>query len=286
MTALGADRSMREGLRMRFGHLGTSLGVMTLAVGINSTGALAQAYPNRPAVFATLEGGAACTTGEKFETFSGARLGSGECGFAGALRLDQTGVPLWLGFDSWGAGVRYMGVDQTKTGGLDQLDERRFVIDVDASRPLGFGLFGGTSALVVGIRYADYQGDIRDAGVAGSFEFRGIGPRIGLAGSIPLGTNFRFDTRSSISALFGHHDNAVTGVGSQDHSGTVFVYESNMALTYAFAPQGNGPEFSIGVRSEYWFNQVRTKDDALFNKTSIDRNAIGPFARVKIPLGN
>jgi hypothetical protein len=260
--------------------VGTALLALTPAM------ALAQAPSAQPGSSITLDGGAACTTGDKYTTLSGARLGSGACGFSGAVRFDQTGVPLWLGFNNWGAGVRYHGVDQSKNAGLDQLDERRYVIDLDATRPLGFGLFGGTSALLVGLRYASYEADLVDAGVSGSAEFRGIGPRLGLAGSIPLGSNVRIDSRSSISALFGKHENVVPGIASQSFSSTVFVYESNLALTYVFTPGRNGPELSIGVRTEYWFDQLRTKDDAAFNKSNIDRNAIGPFARVKIPLSN
>lgn len=245
---------------------------------------LAPAAMAQPVQTLSVEGGAACTSGTRFNIGTES-LGKGECGWTGAARFDQHRSPIWMAFDAWGIGARHMSVDEERNA--SSLSERRTTIDLDASMPMGMGLLGlGPTRFLAGIRYADYDWSAQSATTAFEGSYWGIGPRIGTTGTIVLGRGFQIDTMSSISVLFGNNDvsrriGATTA--SQSSSDPILTYESSTALSYLFAGD-LGPKISAGWRSEYWFRQIDIKADANFTEARATRNVAGPFLRFTMPL--
>lgn len=249
-----------------------------------ATFSFAPAAMAQPVQTLSVEGGAACTGGTRFN-IGAESLGKGECGWTGAARFDQYRSPLWMAFDAWGIGARHMDVDEERNA--SRLSERRTTIDLDASMPMGMGLLGlGPTRFLAGIRYADYDWSAQSATTTFESSYWGIGPRIGTSGTIVLGRGFQIDTLSSISVLFGNNDvsrRIGAATASQSSSDPIFTYESSMALSYLFAGEF-GPKLSAGWRSEYWFRQIDIKADANFTETRATRNVAGPFLRFSMPL--
>ena len=151
----------------------------------------------------TIEGGAACATGDK-GTFTSAytyvpsppfaaatavgqaAFGRGGCGWTGRIGLFQEKpdiVPGWVDF--WGIFVRRQefGKDSFRTSGTASpkyglftfinskgaFDEDRTVVDFEVGKNLGIGSGGAKVRLFGGIRYANYSNSLRASGTAGSY---------------------------------------------------------------------------------------------------------------------
>jgi hypothetical protein len=284
---------------------------LSAATALVLAGGPARAH-ERPALFAMIEAGGFCSLGKDLSDGSPnqAKIGDNGCGAMGRLAIGAQRVPLAFGLDFWRLSVRHAtdrdSADRTSDTTYSRIDlrERRLVIDAEAGMPIAFSLFGSKSRLLAGVRFADYELETTarqaDAGVPQESmrrvpEFRGIGPRIGIATQYRLTDTVRIDTESGLAALFGRHrlgildlsgTGAVMDQRTLSRRGTVINWESNLALT--FAPSGhaaNGLEISLGVRSEYWFKQVRydavSSDEPGLQR---DRNGITPFVRGTLPL--
>jgi hypothetical protein len=237
--------------------------------------------------FVDVEAGAACSNNRDVSS-AVPDLGDNGCGWTGAVAIGQFGKAIIGPFDYWSVRGRYTKFDDDSAA--FSFADRRMVVDAEIGAKLGFGFFGGTSRVVGGIRFANYRGDF--GGMLGSglitsdAKFVGIGPRIGMVSSIPLGSSFRYDSQNGVAALFGRHEIAqsISGVETGTASGTGVVYslESSSALTYLMGKAG--AEVSLGVRSEYWFGQSKLEESATTNSINRNRHSWGPFARVRVPL--
>jgi hypothetical protein len=205
-------------------------------------------------------------------------------------------------FDHWAIRGRYTAFDDDQrifSGGNDvaaSFTDRRFVLDAELglkfSGPLNLAtLFGGTSRLVVGLRYAAWRGNLSasvlsgpDAGdsAAVRMDTVGAGPRIGMRSSIPIGQSFLWESRSGVAALYARHkasevENGLVTDRAKD-TNWVFSVETSSALTYKIDGVETGRLVSLGLFSEYWFHQTHIDD------VKRNRHSWGPFLRVTLPM--
>ncbi len=249
------------------------------------------------AVHVSVEGGLACSRNKSVVADDFLKLGDRGCGGTGAVEIGKTGAPVFSIFDHWAVRGRYTTFDDAKTlvDGTDRVDvsfkDRRIVLDAEVGAKVPFGLFGGTTRATVGIRYANWQGDFHAVATAGAalgmteavrLETAGIGPRIGLRSSIPLGTHWMYESRFGLAALFSRHDEVTGTFAAGRESNVVYSIDSSSALSYKLTGSDAGPVASVGVYSEYWFNQIQLQDGA--DEYKRNRHSWGPFARVRVPL--
>lgn len=174
-----------------------------------------------PGMTFTIEGGAACATGDT-GTFTNtysyvgflddlnavgqAAFGRNGCGWTGRIGLFQDKpdiVPGWVDF--WGIFVRRQefGKDSFRTSGTDAkydlttfinsrgaFDEDRTVLDFEVGKNLGIGSGNAKLRLFGGIRYANYTSSLSASGTAGSYCVYGSCKYVGYPWSARSGSKF------------------------------------------------------------------------------------------------
>jgi hypothetical protein len=275
----------------------TLLAAAALALGATAAGAQQGAY-------VTFEGGATCITGKTvLEPVPGTNLGDNGCGGRGTIEFGRTGAPLLGLFDHWAVRARYSRSKDDESyvvagSGIDgSLTDKRFVLDAELGArlpfsPLGFLGFEGTTRATVGVRYVDWQGDAFALAVSGPlagqserfvFDTTGWGGRIGLRSNMILSERWMLESNSGLSVLDGRGKTTVfvNGVnfGSVKSSDTVWSFDSTTMLSYLLSGSNSGTVLSVGVSSDYYFNQVPGADE------KVKRFSWGPVARIRVPLG-
>jgi hypothetical protein len=270
---------------------------LSLAAATVSAGSAAVAQSGSGRAHLSVEGGSACSNNEDFVANGFYSIGSGGCGWTGAIELGRTGAPVFSLFDHWAVRARFTRFaddtsyinDSLRRVDIDLVD-RRMVLDAEVGTKLPFALFGGTSRIVVGLRYARWTGDLSGRDTAGNsesfnYETSGLGPRLGLRSAIPLGTHFMLESQTGAAALFSTHEFSVTAngiaLGSISQRHTTYSIDSSTALSYKLNGTEAGPVASVGLFSEYWFNQIEIRGTATFDR---NRHSWGPFARLRVPL--
>jgi hypothetical protein len=221
------------------------------------------------------------------------------------------------------ASAAYFYYGYSKYYGVDvrgKFQEEWTVVDFEAGSDIGIGSATGKLRLFAGLRYARYTGKLDATStftIAAPFYgfaysaaysifarhgFEGIGPRAGFTGTIPITGVVGFTFGGSASALWGRHKFTYQASGpflgtfvSQSDWDWVFNVEAEAGLLFRLF-QTSGATLTVGVRSEWWFDQVKLTGvnfncGCLYAYTNtlqggtLDRHNWGPFVRVKIPLG-
>ena len=162
-----------------------------------------------------------------------------------------------------------------------------------------FGLGTGTAQLFGGIKYAQYDRHI-EAPLAGypgygflmRHEFEGVGPRIGIRGSIPVASGVSLVGSTAIAALFGEaqFSDALTAGGaslfpfSATDDRTVAALDAEAGLSFSLG----SASLTVGYRIDTMFNALDTDQRfGLFQIGSRDDDVVqhGVFGRLTMPLG-
>jgi hypothetical protein len=120
--------------------------------------------------------------------------------------------------------------------------------------------------------------------------FFGVGPRVAVAGGIPIRGPWSFDYSGGVAALIGDRSFNVSlwtmgGPGfSGNYSSTVFVFNADgfAALSYTFTPNLKA---SVGIRADYYNSALKTYDISTGGLASLDRVYWGPFVRLTGSFG-
>jgi hypothetical protein len=245
----------------------------------------------------SVEGGVACSRNRAVVTMDGIAIGNKGCGGTGAVEIGRTGQPVLGVFDHWAIRGRFTSFDQTRdivvggSAGSLSFEDSRVVIDAEVGRNLGFGLFGGTSRGTIGLRAGSWDGELAGRITAGpgagseasvQLETQMIGVRLGLRSSIPLTSHWMYESNLGFAAMQGRHrakalEDGVT-VDQARASNAVYSIDSSSALSYKFNGADTGLIGSVGLFSEYWFNQTEIGD------MKRNRHSWGPFLRARMPL--
>jgi hypothetical protein len=115
--------------------------------------------------------------------------------------------------------------------------------------------------------------------------FFGVGPRIAVAGAIPIQGSWSFDYSGGVAALIGDRSFNVAMFNSggpgfaANYSSTVFVFNADgfAALSYTFTPNLKA---SFGIRADFYNAALKTFDINTGGLASLDRIYWGPFVRL------
>jgi hypothetical protein len=265
-----------------------------------------------------------------FDHRSGLALGDESCGWTGRIGFGQSAPGAFFGLAGfWGLYVRHTEMktdsDQSTlttnslflgtvfpnyTGPVSgRYDENRTVIDFEVGQDAGLGVPGLDLQVIGGLRYARFKSgssiEAETVGPPGYYfytidlqtktEFNGLGPRIGIRGSVALGQGFGLMFTASAAALYGSRDaNSLVTVFESfslpaggtlttrfDSDGRDWVgsFDGEAAITVQPFASGGG-ELALGVRAELWIDQVR--DHGAPRGQDLDRYFWGPFARYTI----
>ena len=191
--------------------------------------------------------------------------------------------------------------------------ERHLVADFMAGRDLGMG----TNAYQVqfGVRIADLRASATEASATNSngqrtfysggctcvvtqptsssstsyaswnSEFFGVGPRVAIAGSVPIRGSWYFDYGAGVAGLLANRTFNVnvwnsTGtffLASNASDGFVFNSDAMLALSYHFTPNY---KFSVGIREDFYANALTTYNVSTGGLNNVNRIYWGPFARL------
>ncbi len=192
--------------------------------------------------------------------------------------------------------------------------EHHVIVDFEARRDVGFG--SGNNGVTVtakgGLRFGYFEANTDTTfSTPGSYQasenrknrLLGLGPRLGIDAVAPLSDSVQVDFSAAGSLLLGDQHIRVTSsqtlgapiVGqSTDELHTfriVPMLEASAAV--GFEPSGpGGTTISLGIRGEAWFGAFDQR--TLFNPaagagslgtSAANRYSVGPFIRVKVPLG-
>jgi hypothetical protein len=116
-------------------------------------------------------------------------------------------------------------------------------------------------------------------------EFFGIGPRVAVAGSVPIKGAWFFDYGAGIAGLVGDRSFNVnvwnnTGTiffGNSINTAFVFNSDAMLALSYHFTPHY---KFSVGIREDFYANALTTYNLSTGGLSNVNRIYWGPFARL------
>ncbi len=249
--------------------------------------------------YGSVEGGIACSRNNSFLDLSnaGAKIGDNGCGGTGAIEVGGVGKTVVGVFDYWalrGRLTTFKDSEHAVVGPIFadfKMADRRVVLDAELGAKLPYSFMGGVSRVVVGVRYARWNAaiDITDSfgnSASVNASAAGVGPRIGLRSSIPLGHHFSYESQMGAAALFGRNklsetDNGVPVYALQANT-TVYNLDFSSAISYKFNDHAAGPVASLGVFSEYWFQQVAV--NSFGEDFKRNRHSWGPFLRVSVPM--
>jgi hypothetical protein len=121
-------------------------------------------------------------------------------------------------------------------------------------------------------------------------EFFGVGPRVAVAGAIPIQGSWSFDYSGGLAALIGDRSFNIAMLNSAgpgfaaNYSSTVFVFNADgfAALSYKFTPNLKA---SVGLRADYYNSALKTYDINTGGIASLDRVYWGPFFRLTGSFG-
>jgi hypothetical protein len=193
------------------------------------------------------------------------------------------------------------------SGSLNLDNEHHWLVDFAVGRDLGIG---NKAEVTFGVRVADLYsratGNV-SGGTLGftppptprpiltglfsgpysqTSEYLGVGPRLGLDGSVPLGAHWTLDWLVGAAALFGDSRLNTVGFAASPHfptvsfssSPTVFNVDGQAGLSYWLYP---GASIMFSYRADAYFGALKT-----FNATgavvNIDRVFNGPMLRFTI----
>jgi hypothetical protein len=268
------------------------------AVVVSGVCGIAAAHADRaPTPHIAVEGGAACSRNKSFVDINGIEVGDNGCAGTGAIEVGRTGSQVTGIFDHWAVRGRFTALlDKERPSSLAVYGgflDRRYVADAELGTPVNLlNFFGGTQRITVGVRFAHWRGNFllddntgtpREA-LRGEMLTYGAGPRVGLRTSVPLGPNFMYESQLGAAALYSHHggrafasqNGALAGTAGFSNSDFVFNIDSSSALSYKLDGSETGRVLSVGLFSEFWFQQA--KSDA----NSTNRHSWGPFVRFRM----
>jgi hypothetical protein len=197
-------------------------------------------------------------------------------------------------------------------------DVKEFHWLVDFSVGQDFGLGGGVTQAKVGIRVAELSSKLSaNEAFIGSFSgatsvhgnisyyqrsrFLGIGPRIGIDGSVPLGGSWTFDYLGDAAVLFGQRkfDSTITpallydgtttpvvvlsglpNMSSTSSTVAVFNLDAQAGISYWFTPNY---KLTASYRFDGYWNALR-EYDVNGNVVNVDRFFHGPMLRFTATL--
>jgi len=115
--------------------------------------------------------------------------------------------------------------------------------------------------------------------------FFGAGPRVAVAGAIPIQGSWSFDYSGGVAALIGDRSFNIAmwnsaGPGfAANYNSTVFVFNADglAALSYTFRPN---LKVSVGIRADFYNAALKTYDINTGGLASLDRVYWGPFVRL------
>ena len=194
----------------------------------------------------------------------------------------------------------------SSTNSVQSATERESHLVADLMIGRDFGLGTSTAQLQYGIRVADlaaitnvnqaatsfFSSFFRGAGsgtsmASGTFRARffGGGPRLALAGDLPLSGVWSVDYLVGIAELAGtrsmsYNVTNATGApasGNSSSVGLVFNADGWAALSYALTP---AYKISAGVRADYYSDVLSAYDASINGTRNIDRLFWGPFLRL------
>ena len=187
--------------------------------------------------------------------------------------------------------------------------EEHWLADFMVGRDMNIGM--GSSQVKFGIRVASIKGTttgsaawnvptttattttaVHRRSYAQSSTFVGVGPRLAIEGSVPLGGGWSFDYNGGIAALVGDRklsqhvtlsganvNPCLAGcpvTGTSVSNGTVFNLDVQPALAYAIDRTWKA---SVSYRFDGYWNAMRTYD-ANSNQVNVDRFYQGAFLRL------
>jgi hypothetical protein len=197
------------------------------------------------------------------------------------------------------------------TGARATEREQHLVADFMAGRDLGIG--ANALQFQVGLRVADLRASATETSTTTSnitrtfyssstvqtssssttsttyaswnSAFFGIGPRVAVAGSVPIRGSWFFDYGAGIAGLVGDRSfnvnvwNSTGTIFFGNSSNTAFVFNSDamLALSYHFTPHY---KFSVGIREDFYANALTSYNINTGGLTNINRIYWGPFARL------
>ena len=114
----------------------------------------------------------------------------------------------------------------------------------------------GNGRLTLGLRHASISNNYYETnnGYSGVSNFDGIGPRVALEGSVPLGSSkVSFDWEAGAAVLFGDTESTEYSFGTYygNESTEVINLDLSAALSYMITPNAT---VSIGVKGEQFRN--------------------------------
>jgi len=125
-------------------------------------------------------------------------------------------------------------------------------------------------------------------------KFLGVGPRLALDGSVPLGGPWSFDYNLGVAALFGDRKLSQTatysgpninpclagcpGTFTNNSNGTVFNFDAQPGISYAF---NRNVKLTASYRFDGYWNVMRVVDST-GNVTNVDRLYQGAFLRLGV----
>jgi hypothetical protein len=245
-------------------------------VSVSATAASAQ----NASQYLTVEGGAACSKNRATVIVTNGvdtvKLGDDGCSGTGSVETGRTGAPVIGVFDHWAVRGRFTSlVDKEETGTFTATQkDRRFVLDAEIGTKTNIlNFFGGTERVTIGARFAHWNASVSDVMPtsldASSF---GIGPRIGMRSSSILWTHFVHESQMGASALIGRASGMVSG------RAVTYGLDTSSSLGYMLDGKESGRVFSVGMFSEYWFNNFEGVSG------NVRRHSSGPFLRFRMPL--
>ncbi|WP_136657864.1 Lpg1974 family pore-forming outer membrane protein [Nitratireductor sp. XY-223] len=181
------------------------------------------------------------------------------------------------------------------TGGSVESSEEHAVVDFQVGRDVGLGILGlpeGALKANAGVRYTYFKGSESGIGTYSGFgtgpigntrKFSGLGPRIGIEGSVPLqDSKFAVDFSAGGAILFGKQK---TSINSDVSFATyAFTRRDTKAVPNVDAFLGisfNDANFSVsaGYSVDAYFGMV---DAGYFTNVDSDRIFHGPSVKLKV----
>jgi hypothetical protein len=116
-------------------------------------------------------------------------------------------------------------------------------------------------------------------------EFFGVGPRVAVAGGVPIVGSWSFDYSGGLAVLFGDQsfnlsiwNNGIPGFNVK-YGGTTAIFNADgfTALSYTFTPNF---KLSAGIRADFYNAALRTFDINTGGLQSLSRIYWGPFLRL------